>query len=132
MSRTVSRYSHIGSIVLPRYSLTYQSTCNIWKQTDKYLLSKYPKYDFFALLGNLGVNIMLMPNHGVPKCQHRKTSSQWKHTCVIGLRCPRLDCQPACLFPILKGDNNTIQVYSATVMTHVIALEAGHSSQGTS
>ena len=31
-----------------------------------------------------------------------------------------------------KGNNNTIQVYSVTIMTHVIALEAGHSSQGTS
>ena len=27
--------------------------------------------------------------------------------------------------------NNTIQVYSVTVMTHVIALEARQSSQGT-
>ena len=31
-----------------------------------------------------------------------------------------------------KGHNNTIQVYSVTVMTHVKALQAGHSSQGTS
>ena len=30
-----------------------------------------------------------------------------------------------------KGHNNTIQVYSANAMTHVIALEAGQSSQGT-
>ena len=32
-----------------------------------------------------------------------------------------------------KGhNNNTIQVYSMNVMTHVIALEAGQSNQGTS
>ena len=29
-----------------------------------------------------------------------------------------------------KGHNDTIQVYSVTVMTHVIALEAGQSSNG--
>ena len=31
-----------------------------------------------------------------------------------------------------KGHTVTIQVYSVTVMTHVKALQAGHSSQGTS
>ena len=31
-----------------------------------------------------------------------------------------------------KGHADTIQVYSVTVMTHVKALQAGHSSQGTS
>ena len=31
-----------------------------------------------------------------------------------------------------KGHTDTIQVYSVTVMTHVKALQAGHSSQGTS
>ena len=31
-----------------------------------------------------------------------------------------------------KGHNNTIQVYSVTVMTHIKALQAGQSSQGTS
>ena len=31
-----------------------------------------------------------------------------------------------------KDHNNTIQVYSVTVMTHVKALQAGQSSQGTS
>ena len=31
-----------------------------------------------------------------------------------------------------KGHNNTIQVYSVTVMTHVKAFQAGQSSQGTS
>ena len=31
-----------------------------------------------------------------------------------------------------KGHNNTIQVYSVTVMTHVIALHPGQSNQGTS
>ena len=31
-----------------------------------------------------------------------------------------------------KGHYNTIQVYSVTVMTHVKALYAGQSSQGTS
>ena len=31
-----------------------------------------------------------------------------------------------------KGHTDTIQVYSVTVMTHVKALLAGHSSQGTS
>ena len=29
-----------------------------------------------------------------------------------------------------KGHNNTMHVYSVTVMTHVIALEAGQSSLG--
>ena len=31
-----------------------------------------------------------------------------------------------------KGHTDTIQVYSVTVITHVKALQAGHSSQGTS
>ena len=31
-----------------------------------------------------------------------------------------------------KDHTDTIQVYSVTVMTHVKALQAGHSSQGTS
>ena len=31
-----------------------------------------------------------------------------------------------------KGHTDTIQVYSVTVMTHVKALQAEHSSQGTS
>ena len=31
-----------------------------------------------------------------------------------------------------KGHTDTIQVYSVTIMTHVKALQAGHSSQGTS
>ena len=31
-----------------------------------------------------------------------------------------------------KGHTDTKQVYSVTVMTHVKALQAGHSSQGTS
>ena len=31
-----------------------------------------------------------------------------------------------------KGHTDTVQVYSVTVMTHVKALQAGHSSQGTS
>ena len=31
-----------------------------------------------------------------------------------------------------KGHTDTIQVYSVAVMTHVKALQAGHSSQGTS
>ena len=31
-----------------------------------------------------------------------------------------------------KGHTDTLQVYSVTVMTHVKALQAGHSSQGTS
>ena len=31
-----------------------------------------------------------------------------------------------------KGHTDTMQVYSVTVMTHVEALQAGHSSQGTS
>ena len=31
-----------------------------------------------------------------------------------------------------RGHADTIQVYSVTVMTHVTALQAGHSSQGTS
>ena len=31
-----------------------------------------------------------------------------------------------------KGHTDTIHVYSVTVMTHVEALQAGHSSQGTS
>ena len=36
-----------------------------------------------------------------------------------------------CMLISHKGHNNTIQVYSVTVMTHVIALEAGQSSQET-
>ena len=31
-----------------------------------------------------------------------------------------------------KGHTDTVQVYSVTVMTYVKALQAGHSSQGTS
>ena len=31
-----------------------------------------------------------------------------------------------------KGHTDSVQVYSVTVMTHVKALQAGHSSQGTS
>ena len=46
------------------------------------------------------------------------------------LICPMLDCPPACQFH--KDHNNTKQVYSVTVMTHVKALQAGQSSQGTS
>ena len=38
----------------------------------------------------------------------------------------------ACMLIPHKGHTDTIQVYSVTVMTHVKALEAGHSSQGTS
>ena len=33
---------------------------------------------------------------------------------------------------MLTFHNNTIQVYSVTVMTHVKALQSGQSSQGTS
>ena len=38
----------------------------------------------------------------------------------------------ACMLISHKGHTDTIQVYSVTVMTHVKALQAGHSSQGTS
>ena len=38
----------------------------------------------------------------------------------------------ACMLIFHRGHNNTIQVYSVTVMTHVKALQAGQSSQGTS
>ena len=38
----------------------------------------------------------------------------------------------ACMLISHKGHTDTIQVYSVTVMTHVKALEAGQSSQGTS
>ena len=38
----------------------------------------------------------------------------------------------ACMLIYHKGHTDTIQVYSVTVMTHVKALQAGHSSQGTS
>ena len=38
----------------------------------------------------------------------------------------------ACMLIPHKGHTDTIQVYSVTVMTHVKALQAGHSSQGTS
>ena len=38
----------------------------------------------------------------------------------------------ACMLIPHKGHADTIQVYSVTVMTHVKALQAGHSSQGTS
>ena len=30
-----------------------------------------------------------------------------------------------------KGHTNTIQIYSVTAITHIKALQAGHSSQGT-
>ena len=36
----------------------------------------------------------------------------------------------ACMLIYHKGHDNTIQVYSVTVMTNVKALEAGQSSQG--
>ena len=38
----------------------------------------------------------------------------------------------ACMLIVHKGHNNTIQVYSVTVMTNAKALQAGQSSQGTS
>ena len=38
----------------------------------------------------------------------------------------------ACMLISHRGHTDTIQVYSVTVMTHVKALQAGHSSQGTS
>ena len=38
----------------------------------------------------------------------------------------------ACMLIPHKGHTDTIQVYSVTVMTHVKALQPGHSSQGTS
>ena len=38
----------------------------------------------------------------------------------------------ACMLIYHKGHTDTIQVHSVTVMTHVKALQAGHSSQGTS
>ena len=38
----------------------------------------------------------------------------------------------ACMLIPHKGHTDTIQVYSVTVMTHVKALQAGHSGQGTS
>ena len=44
--------------------------------------------------------------------------------------CPRLDCPPACYFH--NDHNNTIQVYSVTVMTHVKALHPEKFGQGTS
>ena len=37
-----------------------------------------------------------------------------------------------CILISDKDNNNTIQVYSVTVMIYVIALEDGQSSQGTS
>ena len=43
------------------------------------------------------------------------------------LKYPRLDLS-ACMYITHNGHNNTIQVYSGTVMTHVIALEDGQSS----
>ena len=38
----------------------------------------------------------------------------------------------ACMLISYKDHNNTLQVYSVTVMTHVKALQAGQSSEGTS
>ena len=38
----------------------------------------------------------------------------------------------ACMLMFHKGHTDTIQVYSVTVMSHVKALQAGYSSQGTS
>ena len=37
-----------------------------------------------------------------------------------------------CMLISHRGHTDTIHVYSVTVMTHVKALQAGHSSQGTS
>ena len=45
--------------------------------------------------------------------------------CIQKLQIPSARC-------IDKGHTDTIHVYSVTVMTHVKALQAGHSSQGTS
>ena len=42
-------------------------------------------------------------------------------------KCPRLDYRM-----YVNSHNHNIQVYSVTVMTHVKALQAGLSSQGTS
>ena len=51
-------------------------------------------------------------------------------TGVLGLKSPLVRMSPCMLFGH-NGHNNTIQVYSVTVMTHVIALDAGQSIQGT-
>ena len=68
-------------------------------------------------------------------------SMLWQRARVMGhmacrcnrLKCTRLDCPPACKLPIrVIITPYLLQVYSVTVMTHVIASEAGHSSQGTS
>ena len=37
-----------------------------------------------------------------------------------------------CMLISHRGHTDTIHVYSVTIMTHVKALQAGHSSQGTS
>ena len=53
------------------------------------------------------------------------------------IRCTRTENPPAyigrlsaCLLIANTDYNNTMHVYSVTVMTHVIALEAGQSSKG--
>ena len=55
---------------------------------------------------------------------------------VLAHRCTRtespLDRMSPCVLITHKFHKTNIQVYSVTVMTHVIALEAGQSSQGTS
>ena len=48
---------------------------------------------------------------------------------ILGMVQARLS---ACMLIPHKGHTDTIQVYSVTVMTHIKALQAGHSSQGTS
>ena len=49
-------------------------------------------------------------------------------------RCTRTESPPVrmslCMLISHKDNNNTMHAYSMTVVTHVIALEAGQSSQG--
>ena len=50
--------------------------------------------------------------------------------CFMSCICVKLDIKCWCLAMFHKGHNNTIQVYSVTVITHVIALEDGLSILG--
>ena len=56
----------------------------------------------------------------------------WIGTGVLGSDVLGLHRLSACMLIFHKGHTDTIQVYSVTVLTHVKALQAGHSSQGTS
>ena len=75
---------------------------------------------------NLGVPLYFPP---VACLQH---ISNWQHHLLCSRRSTEhiYIGQTPCMFSAHKDNRNTIQVYLVTAMTHVIALEAGQSSQG--